>query len=237
MTENSQKQSLSNDLAITIAKTGGVELPAETLEFTIDQAMDESIFKDIPVVGWLAKGVSITRSISDRIFHHKILRFLMALEEVSKNKREDFRASVESDPSFRRKVGEHLLIFLNKIDAFEKTSLLAKCFDHYLTGDIDFQYFTDLSNIIERTPLSDLSALSVLSNKRVVFSSVGVAVACGILEYGITDASYGEDTPELGTKMSTYGKDLRDIFLDQLRERKANEKKQREALFGKEEGN
>jgi hypothetical protein len=235
MTEKSKKQSLSNDLAITIAKTGGVELPAEILEFTIDQVIDESIFKEIPVVGWLAKGVSVTRSISDRIFHHKILRFLMALEEVSKSKREEFRASVESDPSFRRKVGEHLLIVLNKIDAFEKTSLLAKCFDHYLTGDIDFQYFIDLSSIIERTPLSDLSALSVPPNKRILFSSVGVAVACGILEYGITDPSYGEDTPELGTKMSTYGKDLRDIFLGQFRERKANEKKQREALLGKEE--
>ncbi|MBL3589956.1 MAG: hypothetical protein JMN24_09215 [gamma proteobacterium endosymbiont of Lamellibrachia anaximandri] len=235
MTKNSRKQSLSNDLAITIAKTGGIELPAEILEFTIDQVIDESIFKEIPIVGWLAKGVSVTRSISDRIFHHKILRFLMALEEASESKREDFRAKVESDPSFRRKVGEHLLIVLNKIDAFEKTSLLAKCFDHFLTGDIDFQYFTDLSNIIERTPLSDLSALSVPPNKRILFSSVGVAVACGILEYGMIDPSYGEETPELGTKMSTYGKDLRDIFLGQFRERKANEKKRREALFGKKE--
>ena len=48
MIENSKQQSLSNDLAITIAKTGGIELPAEILEFTIDQVIDESIFKDIP---------------------------------------------------------------------------------------------------------------------------------------------------------------------------------------------
>ena len=234
MTKNTKNQSLSNDLATTIAKTGGVELPAEILEFTIDQVIDESIFKEIPIVGWLAKGVSITRSISDRIFHHKILRFLIALEKVSESKREKFRANVENDPNFRRKVGEHLLLVLNKIDAFEKTTLLAKCFDHFLTEDIDYQYFVDLSSVIERTPLSDLCVLSTPPNKRMLFSSVGVAAACGILEYGISDTSLGEDTPELGTKMSKYGKDLRDIFLGKFRERKANEKKQREALFGKD---
>lgn len=230
-----KNQSLSNDLALTIAKSGAVELPAEILEFTIDQVIDESILKDIPVIGWLAKGVSATRSISDRIFHHKVLRFLLALEEVSKSKREAFLAKVERDSDYRRKVGEHLIVILNKMDAFEKTPLLAKCFDHFLTDDIDYQYFVDLSNIIERTPLSDLSALCVPPNQRIKFSSVGIAVACGILEFGITAPSYGEDQPELGTKMSRYGRDLRDIFLGQLRERLANEKAQREVFFGIEE--
>ncbi|PCM43772.1 hypothetical protein [Marinobacter sp. ANT_B65] len=234
MNKSNKSQSLSNDLALTIAKSGGVELPAELLEFTIDQVVDESILKDIPVVGWLAKGFSVTRSISDRIFHHKVLRFLIELEEVSKSERQAFLARVESDTGYRRKVGEHLLVILNKIDAFEKTSLLAKCFDHFLTGDINFEYFVDLSNIIERTPLSDLNALCVPSNQRIEFSSVGIAVACGILEFGIASTNFGEDQPELGTKMSKYGKDLRDIFLGHLRERLANEKAQREALFGEE---
>jgi|GEM_PF-3151782 len=235
MKKDKQSQSLSNDLVLTIAKSGGIELPAEILEFTIDQIVDESILKDIPVVGWLAKGVSVTRSISDRIFHHKVMRFLIALEAVSESERDTFRNKVESDPDFRRKVGEHLLVILNKIDAFDKTSLLAKCFDHFLTEDIDYEYFVDLSNIIERTPLSDLNALCVPSNNKVVFNSAGIAVACGILEFGIAAPNVGEDQPELGTKMSKYGRDLRDIFLGRLRERLINEKAHREALFGKEE--
>lgn len=235
MNKNREDQSLSHNLALTIAKSGDLELPAEILEFTIDQIVDEGILKDIPVVGWIAKGVSVTRSISDRIFHHKVLRFLMALEKTDQRDRQEFLNNVKEDPSFRRKVGEHLIVVINKIDAFEKTSLLAKCFDHFITEDIDFDYFIDLSNIIERTPLSDLKALCMTPNKRVVFSSEGIAVACGLLEFGIAAPTNEEDQLELGTRMSKYGKDLRDIFRGHFRDRLAKEKAQREALFGKEE--
>ncbi|WP_252106569.1 MULTISPECIES: hypothetical protein [unclassified Halomonas] len=235
MNKDKESQSLSNNLALTIAKSGDLELPAEILEFTIDQVVDEGILKDIPVVGWIAKGVSVTRSISDRIFHHKVLRFLVALEMTSQRDRQDFLKNIEEDPEYRRKVGEHLIIVINKIDAFEKTSLLAKCFDHFITEDIDFDYFVDLSNIIERAPLSDLKALCVPPSQRVAFSSAGIAVACGLLEFDIEPSNHEEGQPELGTRISKYGKDLRDIFRGQLRNRIAKEKAQREALFGKEE--
>jgi hypothetical protein len=63
-----------------------------------------------------------------------------------------------------------------------------------------------------------------------VFSSIGVAVACGILEYGITEPGYGKEIPELGTRMSKYGSDLKDILLDRYRERLVNEEIQRKAF-------
>lgn len=234
MSGNEKSQSLSKNLADTIAKSGDIELPAEILEFTVDQIMDDGILKDIPIVGWIAKGISAANSISDRILYHKVLRFLIALEKNSQGKRADFLHKVESDPKYGRKVGEHLLVIINKIDAFEKTTLLAKCFDHFLTEDLDFQYFVDLSNIIERTPISDLKALSVPENQRISFNSVGVAVACGILEFGITNPSFGGELPELGTKMSKYGRDLRYIFLGQFRDYLARRKAQRDSLFESE---
>ncbi len=227
---NKKQESLSDNLAITVAETGSLELPAEILEFTIDQVMDDGILKDIPVVGWIAKGVSITRSISDRILHHKILRFLIELEVIGEGDREAFRTKIRNEPDFRKKVGEHLLILLDKIDAFDKTTLLAKCFDHFLTGDIEYMYFLDLSHVIGSSQLSDLNALCVPDNQRILFGSTGVAVACGILEYGMADPDVGETLPTLGTRMSPYGKDLRDIFLGRYRERLAQEKEQRERM-------
>ncbi|MBU2986806.1 hypothetical protein KO528_15685 [Saccharophagus degradans] len=235
MDENTKNQSISNDLAITIAKSGGIEFPAELLEFTIDQVIDEGIWKDLPFVGWIAKGVSISRSISDRIFHHKVLRFLIELENINNGNRDYFRENIESDPEFRRKVGEHLIVILNKIDAFDKTSLLAKCFDHYLTKHINYEYFVDLSYIIERSLLGDLKSLCVPSNEVVKFSSDGIAVACGLMEFGIADHDFNEAQVELGTRMSKFGRDLRDIFLGRLRGRVDRERRQREALFGKDD--
>ena len=227
------KESISDNIAITVGETEDLVLPAEILEFAIDQVLDEGILKDIPVVGWIAKGLSIGRSISDRIFFHKILRFLIALEEISEGNRLEFRDKVRKDSKFRRKVGEHLLILIDKIDAFEKSSLLAKCFDHFLTGDIDHEYFVDLSHVIERAPLADLKALCVPDNQRILFGSSGVAAACGVLEFGIAEPEPGEDLPQLGTRMSRYGRDLRDMFLGRFRDRVTQEKARREQLIKK----
>jgi len=135
------KKSISDNLALTIAETGGLTLPAKILEFSIGQVLDEGMLKDLPVVGWIAKGVAIGQSISDRIFHHKILMFPIALEKTGKGDREACTAKIRENPDFRRKVGEHLLILLDKIDAFDKASLLAQCFDHFLTGHISHEHF------------------------------------------------------------------------------------------------
>jgi len=227
MNNNNMEKNISDNLAVTVAETGYLELPAEILDFSLDQVLDEGILKDIPCVGWIAKGVSIGRSISDRMLHHKILRFLIALERTGEGSKESFRKKIQDDKNFKRKVGEHLLLLIDKIDAFEKASILARCFDHFLTGDIEYDYFVDLSHVIERAPLSDLKALSVPDNKRILFGSIGVAVACGILEFGIAEPEPGEDLPSLGTKISKHGRDLRDMLLDRFRERLAKEKEQR----------
>lgn len=223
MTENNKKkESLSENLAMTVAKSN-LELPAEIVEFTIDQIIDEGILKDIPVVGWIAKGLSVSRSISDRILFHKILRFLIALDENSEGSREEFCKKINDDPDFKKRVGEHLLILLNKIDAIDKASFLAKCFNYFLTGVIDHDYFIDLSSVIERSTIADLKSLCVPPNKRVVFRNISFAASSGILVYGIFINDDKE--PEIGHRMSEQGSDLQDIFMNNVPEQYVEKKK------------
>ena len=73
------------------------------------------------------------------------------------------------------------------------------------------------------------------SNIRVEFSSVRIAVTCGILEFGVAPPDFRDGQPELGTKMSRYGEDLRDVFLGRFRVLLAKERVQRELLFGRGE--
>ena len=223
-------ESLSDSLAITVAETGSIELPTEILEFSIDQVLDDGILKDIPFVGCIAKGVSVGRSISDRIFYHKVLRFLIALKEVDDADREATRSKIRDDAEYRRKVGEHLVVIVDKIDAFDKATILARVFDHFLTDDIDHDHFVVLAQVIERSLVADLKALGVPDNQRIQFSSTGLAAACGILELGIAEPEVGEDLPQLGNRMSRYGRDLRDIFLDRFRSRAEDERVRREEM-------
>lgn len=224
-------ESIADNLVITVAKTGGLELPAEILEFSIDQAIDEGILKDIPFVGWIAKGFSVGMNISDRILHHKILRFLFALEAANEGDLRKFRTKVDADPEFRRKIGEHLVLMLDKVDAFDKANLLAVVFDHFLTGDIEHEHFIDLAHVIDRSTLADLRALGVPDNQRMTFTSTGLAAASGILEFGIAEPEVAEELPQLGARLSRFGRDLRDVFLGRYRTRAEDEKKQRERLW------
>lgn len=210
MCEKNKKESLSDNLAMTVA-ISNLELPAEIVEFTIDQIIDDGILKDIPIVGWIAKGLSVSRSISDRILFHKIIRFLVALDENNEGSRENFCKRINDDPAFKKRVGEHLLILLNKIDTIDKASFLAKCFAYFLTNVIDHDYFIDLSSVIERSTIADLKSLCVPCNKRVVFRNISFAASSGLLVYGISTSDDNE--PEIGFKMSDQGSDLRDIFM------------------------
>ena len=209
--ENKYKSdSISDSLAMTVAK-GNLELPAEIAEFTIDQIIDDGMLKDIPVVGWIAKGLSISNSISDRIFYHKILRFVMSLEKTDESERTNFIENIANNKEFKKRVGEHLLMLLDKIDSVDKATLTAKCFNYFLRNKIDHDYFMDLSSVISRSTISDLNSLCVPTNKRVSFRNITIAASTGILDYGIYNND--DNAPEIGHRLSDLGSDLRDILL------------------------
>ena len=210
--------SLSDQLTETIANREGIELSSEILEFSIDQALDDGLLKDIPIVGWISKGLSLSKSISDRIFYHKVVRFLIALKKESKHDSESFRQKILEDKKYNRRVGEHLILILDKMEDFDKPELTAQVFSCFLSGDIDHDYFIELASVIQRSSLADLKVLSVGTNERIAFRNRDLAAASGILSYGIQ--SFEESEPELATRFSVYGRDLRDIFLGRLRESK-----------------
>lgn len=221
--------SISDNLADTVAEVGLIGLSSEILEFSIDQVLEEGLIKDIPVVGWISKGLVLQRSISDRILYNKILRFIFALESIDSGSKDSFRAKIKNDVKYKRKVGEHLLLILDRIDDLTKPEMIAKCFDHHLTGDLEFSHFIDLVQVIERSTIGDLEALSCPDNKRMLFGSVGQAVGCGILEYGICKSD-DDESPEIGTRLSRLGKDLRDVLKSRFRGREERERKLREEI-------
>jgi hypothetical protein len=222
--------SISDELADTVAEAGLIGLSSEILEFSIDQVLEEGLIKDIPVVGWISKGLSLQRSISDRILFNKILRFIIALESFDSGSKDSFRTKIKNNAKYKRKVGEHLLLILDRIEDLSKPEMVAKCFDHHLTGDLDFSHFLDLVHVIERSTVGDLQALSCPDNKRILFGSVGQAVGCGILEYGICK-SEDDEQPEIGTRLSRLGKDLRDVLKNRFRGREERVKKSREEII------
>jgi transposase len=206
-------ESIADSLTKTITAPKRLELPAQVLEFSIDQVLDAGLLKDIPLVGWIAKGYSTVKSISDTIFLNKIVRFLFTLEKLDTEEREACRIRMRDDNQYRRRVGEHLILILDKLDNLQKAEILAKCFKFFLDGDIDHDRFMDLAHVVERASLADLRALSVPASQRITFRDRGLAATSGILVYDLTETWDAEQKPELTTRLSKLGADLRAILL------------------------
>jgi len=173
------RRSLSTELSTTVAQASRVELPAEILEFGIDQVMESGILRDAPFVGWIAKGMEIRSSISDQLFFKKILRFLTQLKSLGDDEKKEFSQKVESDPAFREKVGDRLLLALDRLDEPAKSEFLARCFDCFLTGHLSYEEFSELAQLIDRSLLHDLEALED-STYRFKESDFMRLVSCGL---------------------------------------------------------
>ena len=221
--------SLSDHLAVTVSKSGAIGLTSEMVEFAIDQTLESGVLKDLPFVGWIAKGFSISQTISDRILFNKILRFLTQLEQLPHQDKTEFQLRIQTEPEFRREVGEHLLNFLDRLDDLKKTEILASCFDHFLSGEIEHGYFVELSSAIDRLTSGDLSVISGSRSKRLRFPIIGRAVASGVMEYGVDEIGDGDEDLTLSWQITSLGRDLRDIVLGQYRGRDERLEKEREA--------
>jgi hypothetical protein len=212
-----KKESFAINLADTLATASSLDLSADIVEFAVDQTLESGVLKDIPFVGWIAKLASVRTSISDNLFLAKLLRFLTRLESLGDAEKIAFSTRIEADPVYARKVGEKLIFALDRIDDTEKSDILAHCFDHFLTGHVSYEEFSELSHVIDRSMLSDLSGL-VADRQPFKYSEYGRLVSTGLASFGISPADVGEDTPSIGYKISEVGARLRRILRREYRE-------------------
>ncbi len=128
-------------------------------EIWIDSVLDQGFVRDIPVVGTLLRVGKATTGIRDYILIKKILLFLKGIDNVPLAERQDFVKKMSDNSSFRTRVGENLIMLLDRLDDFDKPRLVAKLFCHLLGGRISYDDFIRLTNSIDRAFISDLRRL------------------------------------------------------------------------------
>ena len=127
-------------------------------EASIDQLIQDGFLCDIPVLGSVLVAIRAARSFRDLLLAKKIGRFLLGLQTVPLNEREEFLSSLE-DGNQRRKVGETLLLILDRLDDMEKPELIARLFQAQIQGTISRQTFQQLATAVDRLTLEHVTAL------------------------------------------------------------------------------
>ena len=76
--------------------------------------------------------------------------------KIPQKKRDDFIKRLNSIPKQQRRVGNTLILILERLDDLDKPAILAKCFIAYLNDIVTFEEFRRLAIAIDRAYISDL---------------------------------------------------------------------------------
>lgn len=137
-------------------------LAADYAELGVDALLDEGLLKDVPVLGTLQRLYNFGASIQNRMFAKKMLEFLINLESMPKEKRQDQLAKLVVDVEERRRVGENVLLLLDRMNDMSKPKMMAKAFSAYLKEEIDKNSLYQLWHALDAVNVAYLSELKLV---------------------------------------------------------------------------
>lgn len=135
------------------------DLSADSVEVLLDSLLQDGPVKDVPVIGTVLKSYGVFKSIKERLFLRKLLNFLAELKLCSPDKRKDLVSRLGIDRGSEYKVGETVLLLMERLDDINKPTIIGKLFSACAEGRISENELFRLCSIVERTYIGDLRAL------------------------------------------------------------------------------
>lgn len=152
--------SIGDELVNLLTSPEGHQMLADIGEAVIDRELIEGFVKDTPVLSVFFSLVKIGGSIPDIILAKKIHSFLSSsFSEIDKDILMKTIDRLEGDEVYGRRVGEHIIEQLDRMDSHVKPTLLAKTFSAYAKEEIDRDDFLSLINAIELIHINDIQIL------------------------------------------------------------------------------
>jgi len=195
-----KKEDIETSLVVSIAKSDLKEIVNDIAEISLDTFFDDGMIKDVPIIGSLAKLYSAGKNIQEKIFEKKIIAFLLETEKAKKESKNKFYDDLNNDESLRKKVGEQILVILEKIDDLEKPTILGKLFKNFMEEEINFEMFHRLATIIANCFLPDLKKLSIYKDKSQfnTFTSISLENSGLVYMYHVRPEIFDADGNQTG---------------------------------------
>jgi hypothetical protein len=156
----STSDNLGGSLIESLSKAGASDIAAEAAEIALDSVLNGGLLEEVPVFGWLMKSYNVAGAIRERIFLKKVAKFLAGTSNVSDSERARFQAEIQTDAGFSRKVGEGLVLLLDRQEDFDKAFILGRAFSRYMRGHIQHEQFLKMAKSIELVYIGDLKCLA-----------------------------------------------------------------------------
>ena len=154
-----EKPNLSSILISSIKDGGMEDIGIDIAEIGIDAILDVGVLEEIPIVKTIISFTKTGLMIRDRLFIKKILLFLKELDGIPDDKKEEVTKNIQNNSGYAEKVGETIIILLEKFDETEKARLLARLFSSYIRKKITYDEFSRYSFGISLVLLQDIMNL------------------------------------------------------------------------------
>lgn len=145
----------------------------ELAEIGVDSVMQDGILKDVPLIGTLVDLAKTGRNVRDLLFMRKLQSFLSSMQDTPNAARDEFKERMEGDQELRRRVGENLLLRLERMDDMSKPEILGRAFMWLMERRVTYDEYCLLEIAIDRVALPDLKELAAVSDA----SSIGTRLS------------------------------------------------------------
>lgn len=143
------------------------EIKSDMLKVGIDSVLSSDLIGDIPIVGTLYHFGKFAQNIYDRNLMQQTIVFISELnnKKCDPVKVSNYRKKLKENPDFAEAELGRVLILLNKNIDIEKSKIMAGFYSGYINGEIDWDCFCELCDILDRLFMADLPVLKEVYNK------------------------------------------------------------------------
>lgn len=141
-----------------------LEAALDNAEVFIDRLIDNEIVKDVPMLGTALKVCRAGMDLRDRMFAAKIGKFVTNLDAVNEETKVKIKQKMVENHEATRKIGEMILLTLEKLTDLDKPEIIAKVFLAYIDGHLTNKEFRRLIEVIDLSFIDDLNVFLQLRN-------------------------------------------------------------------------
>jgi hypothetical protein len=154
------RKEIGPSLEETLADTQLPSLLVEYTEVALDTLLVDGVVKDIPIIGTLRGLWKSGVIVRDYLFVRKLLRFLGPLSEVPHEERVKMIERLHEDESYFHRVGDEILLLLDRLDSIKKAQYVGRAFRAYCKGYIDNDMLQRINYAVDKVLLGDLPKLA-----------------------------------------------------------------------------
>ena len=147
---------LSDSLEIAIRDSSLQDTIGALAEIGLDEAINEGLIREIPIIGTLVGMTRGVLSVRDRMFLKKIASLLQEIDSVPASVRQKMVDAINASAAYNLKVGEKLLYIVDKCEDHEASAQVGRLFKSFLDGRISYADFLRLARAIDQLHSTDL---------------------------------------------------------------------------------